>query len=437
MAAPNSPQWFNTGLFTSYGISGNAQGHKYVDAKTGKIMDSTSAYERPQPHACFIQSIKDDLVKDGGIMDLWSREARLFKYGSGTGTNFSNIRGRGETLSGGGTSSGLMSFLKIGDRAAGAIKSGGTTRRAAKMVTLDLDHPDIEEFILWKVKEERKVASLVTGSQVCKKHLENIFKTITTNTDLGQMRFAAKTNSQLKLAIQGANKDHVPMNYISRCIDYAKQGFSSIEFEVYNTDWNSEAYETVSGQNSNNSIRIPNSFFKLLKEDGDWELIKRTDGSVHKKIKASEIWNLITESAWQCADPGLQFDDTINEWHTCPKDGKINASNPCSEYMFLDDTACNLASINLVKYLDDVTGMFNIDNFIHSCELWTVVLEISVLMAQFPSSEIAKRSFEYRTTGLGYANIGALLMRMGHAYDSEKGRAIAGAITAIMGGNKL
>ncbi len=434
MAAPNSPQWFNTGLFSSYGITGSAQGHKYVDPKTGEVKNSTSAYERPQPHACFIQSIKDDLVNEGGIMDLWSREARLFKYGSGTGTNFSNIRGSGESLAGGGTSSGLMSFLRIGDRAAGAIKSGGTTRRAAKMVTLDLNHPDIEDFILWKVREERKVASLVTGSKICKKHLENIFNTIISNKDLGEGRFNTKTNKDLKKAIFEANKDSVPMNYISRCIDYTKQGFTSIEFEVYDTDWNSEAYDTVSGQNSNNSIRVPNSFFKLLKEDGEWELIRRTDGKVHKKVKARDIWNLITESAWQCADPGLQFDDTINEWHTCPQDGRINASNPCSEYMFLDDTACNLASINLVKFLDEVTGMFNIEGFIHACELWTTVLEISVLMAQFPSKEIAKRSYEYRTTGLGYANIGALLMRMGLAYDSDKGRAIAASITAIMGG---
>jgi ribonucleoside-diphosphate reductase alpha chain len=434
MAAPNSPQWFNTGLFSSYGIKGSPQGHKYIDAKTGELKDSTSAYERPQPHACFIQSINDDLVNEGGIMDLWNREARLFKYGSGTGTNFSNIRGSGESLAGGGTSSGLMSFLRIGDRAAGAIKSGGTTRRAAKMVTLDLDHPDIEEFILWKVKEERKVASLVTGSIICKKHLEAVFGAMTNNEALGDNRFIPKTNKELKSAIVAANKDQVPMNYVSRCIDYAKQGFTSIEFEVYNTDWNSEAYDTVSGQNSNNSVRVPNSFFKLLKEDGDWDLIRRTDGKVHKKIKAKEIWNLITESAWQCADPGLQFDDTINEWHTCPQDGRINASNPCSEYMFLDDTACNLASINLVKFLDDVTGMFNIEDFTHTCELWTTVLEISVLMAQFPSKEIAKRSFDYRTTGLGFANIGALLMRMGHAYDSDKGRAITASITAIMGG---
>lgn len=434
MAAPNSPQWFNTGLHSSYNITGKPQGHKYIDPKTGKLKDSTSAYERPQPHACFIQSIEDDLVNDGGIMDLWSREARLFKYGSGTGTNFSNLRGEGEKLSGGGYSSGLMSFLKIGDRAAGAIKSGGTTRRAAKMVCLDLDHPDIVDFIQWKVKEERKVAALVTGSKVCKQHLEAIFSSMNQASDLGEERFSAKSNRALSKAIKAANKDQVPMNYISRCIDLAKQGFTSIEFEVYDTDWNSEAYATVSGQNSNNSIRIPNKFFEALDRDDEWELISRTTGETLKTIKATELWEMVSEAAWQCADPGVQFDDTINEWHTCPNDGRINASNPCSEYMFLDNTACNLASLNLVKFLDPVTGMFDLEKYIHACELWTIVLEVSVLMAQFPSKEIAMRSYQYRTLGLGFANIGALLMRLGHPYDSEQGRNIAGALTAIMGG---
>lgn len=434
MAAPNSPQWFNTGLHSAYGIKGSAQGHMYVDPKTGKLKKSTSAYERPQPHACFIQSINDDLVNEGGIMDLWTREARLFKYGSGTGTNFSNIRGEGENLSGGGNSSGLMSFLKIGDRAAGAIKSGGTTRRAAKMVCLDLDHPDIVDFIQWKVKEERKVASLVTGSKICKKHLETIFKAMNDSEINGDDKFSGKTNKALGKAIRDANSDLVPMNYISRCIDLAKQGFTDITFEVYDTDWNSEAYATVSGQNSNNSIRIPNKFFTALEKDEEWELISRTTGKTIKKIRATELWDMIAESAWQSADPGVQFDTTINEWHTCPADGRINASNPCSEYMFLDDTACNLASLNLVKFLDSVTGMFDTEAYIHACELWTMVLEISVLMAQFPSAEIAERSFNYRTLGLGYANIGALLMIMGHAYDSEEGRNIAAALTAIMGG---
>lgn len=434
MCAPNSPQWFNTGLHSAYGITGKPQGHFFVNPETNKLEKSTSAYERPQPHACFIQSINDDLVNAGGIMDLWTREARLFKYGSGTGTNYSAIRGSGERLSGGGESSGLMSFLKIGDRAAGAIKSGGTTRRAAKMVTLDLDHPDIEEFIEWKAKEERKVASLVTGSKVCKKHLKRISEALKNAKDFSDARFSAQTNPALKKAIFEANKDQVPMNYISRIIDLAKQGYTDFTFEEYDTDFNSEAYETVSGQNSNNSLRIPNKFFDLLEKDGDFELINRTDKKVAKKIKAKALWEKINVAAWNSADPGLQFNDTINEWHTCPEDGQINASNPCSEYMFLDNTACNLASLNLLKFLDPITGMFEVDKFIHACELWTVVLEISVLMAQFPSEELAKNSYEFRTLGLGFANIGALLMQMGHSYDSDKGRNIAGAIAAIMGG---
>jgi ribonucleoside-diphosphate reductase alpha chain len=366
MCVPNSPQWFNTGLYDSYGIKGKPQGHYYVDAIDGELKKSTSAYERPQPHACFILSVNDDLVNEGGIMDLWVREARIFKYGSGVGTNFSQLRGEREKLSGGGTSSGLMSFLKIGDRAAGAIKSGGTTRRAAKMVCLDLDHPEIVEFVNWKVEEEKKVAALITAG--------------------------------------------------------------------YPSDYEGEAYRTVSGQNSNNSVRIPNEFFKVLEEDGEWELKARMDGRVMKKIPARELWNQISYAAWRCADPGTQYDTTINEWHTCPKGGRINASNPCSEYMFLDNTACNLASANLMKFFDADTNLFDVEGYEYNCRLWTVVLEISVLMAQFPSKEVAQLSYEYRTLGLGYANLGTMLMVSGIPYDSEEARAIAGALTAIMTG---
>ncbi len=363
---PNSPQWFNTGLHESYGITGKPQGHYYVDAKDGKLKKSSNAYERPQPHACFILSVSDDLVNDGGIMDLWVREARIFKYGSGVGTNFSHIRGGGEKLSGGGTSSGLMSFLKIGDRAAGAIKSGGTTRRAAKMVCLDLDHPEIMEFINWKVGEEKKVAALVAAG--------------------------------------------------------------------YDNSYEGEAYMTVAGQNSNNSIRIPNEFFKVLEEGGDWELKARTDGRVMKKIPAKDVWDQIAYAAWSCADPGTQYDTTINEWHTCPQGGRINASNPCSEYMFLDNTACNLASANLMKFFDTSNNKFDVEGFEYTCRLWTTVLEISVLMAQFPSKEVAELSYDYRTLGLGFANLGTMLMVSGIPYDSEEARGIAGAITAIMTG---
>jgi ribonucleoside-diphosphate reductase alpha chain len=365
-AAPNSPQWFNTGLYSSYKLKGKAQGHYYIDPQTETLQESTSAYERPQPHACFILAVDDDLVNKGGIMDLWVQEARIFKYGSGVGTNFSNIRGKDEPLGGGGSSSGLMSFLKIGDRAAGAIKSGGTTRRAAKMVCLDLDHPEIVEFINWKKEEEKKVAALIAAG--------------------------------------------------------------------YSSDYNGEAYHTVSGQNSNNSVRIPNNFFKALHNNEPWHLHARSTGKVMQSIPARELWYTIADAAWSCADPGLQFDTTINEWHTCPAEGPIRASNPCSEYMFLDNTACNLASLNLIRFFDASTQTFDVAAYRHACRLWTMVLEISVLMAQFPSEEVAQRSYDYRTIGLGYANLGALLMVQGLAYDSDEARTVAAALTAIMTG---
>ena len=431
MGAPNSPQWFNTGLHWAYGIDGAAQGHHYVDFKTGELTRSTSAYEHPQPHACFIQSVADDLVNDGGIMDLWVREARLFKYGSGTGTNFSKLRGDGERLAGGGRSSGLMSFLKIGDRAAGAIKSGGTTRRAAKMVVVDADHPDIEQFIDWKVVEEQKVAALVAGSKLASRHLNAIIQAC--NNAEGEGRFDPKENAQLKREILAARKVMLPENYIQRVIQFAKQGYTEIDFPTYDTDWDSDAYLTVSGQNSNNTVRISDDFVRTILADGEWKLIRRTDGKVHKVIAARDLWEQIGHAAWASADPGLQFDTTINDWHTCPADGRIDASNPCSEYMFLDDTACNLASLNLMTFrLAD--GSFDTPAFEHAVRLWTIVLEISVLMAQFPSKEIAERSYKYRTLGLGYANLGALLMALGLPYDSAGGRALCGAVTALMTG---
>ncbi|MBO9485061.1 vitamin B12-dependent ribonucleotide reductase [Paracoccus sp. R12_1] len=432
MAAPNSPQWFNTGLHWAYGIDGPSQGHFYVDYKSGKLVKSNSAYEHPQPHACFIQSVSDDLVNEGGIMDLWVREARLFKYGSGTGTNFSSLRGEGESLSGGGKSSGLMGFLKIGDRAAGAIKSGGTTRRAAKMVICDMDHPDIEAFINWKVIEEQKVASLVAGSKTHEAKLNEIFAAIRAWD--GEMADATDpaTNAGLKTAIRAAKRAMIPETYINRVLQYARQGFDSIEFPTYDTDWDSEAYVSVSGQNSNNSVRVTDAFLEAVREDKPWELLRRTDGKTARTVSARELWDQVGHAAWACADPGIQFHDTVNSWHTCPADGPIRGSNPCSEYMFLDDTACNLASMNLLKFW---TGdQFDADGYVHATRLWTVTLEISVLMAQFPSKEIAQRSYDFRTLGLGYANIGGLLMNMGLGYDSEEGRALCGALTAIMTG---
>ncbi len=364
MAAPNSPQWFNTGLHWAYNINSGAQGHHYVDPDTGVMTRAKDAYSHPQPHACFIQSVRDDLVGEGGIMDLWTREARLFKYGSGTGTNFSSLRGAGEPLSGGGKSSGLMSWLKIGDRAAGAIKSGGTTRRAAKMVIVDLDHPDVETFIDWKVNEEKKVAALIAAG--------------------------------------------------------------------YPSDYEGEAYQTVAGQNSNNSVRVPHKFMDAVKNGSSWNLTWRTDGSVCRTLKARDLWDKIAFAAWACADPGVQYDGTINEWHTCPESGRINGSNPCSEYMFIDNTACNLASLNLKHFFEPSTSTFDVDGFKHGVRVWTVVLEISVLMAQFPSKEIAQGSFDFRTLGLGYANIGSVLMTASIPYESEEAYAFAGSVTAIM-----
>ncbi|MBL4617318.1 MAG: vitamin B12-dependent ribonucleotide reductase [Robiginitomaculum sp.] len=431
MAAPNSPQWFNTGLHWAYGTTGPAQGHFYVDYETGKVHQSSSAYERPQPHACFIQSLDDDLVGEGGIMDLWSRETRLFKYGSGTGTNFSSLRGNGEPLSGGGQSSGLMSFLRVGDRAAGAVKSGGTTRRAAKMVIVDADHPDVEEFIDWKVKEEAKVAALVTGSKVLKRHLTAILKACAQCQGADDDCFVPAKNAALKREILAARKNAVPEGAIERVIRLAKNGVDKLDMQEFDADWDSEAYSTVSGQNSNNTIRVTDDFMRAVENDSNWDLLNRRDGKVSKTLPAKQLWDKISVAAWSCADPGVQFHDTINGWNTCTNSGEITASNPCSEYMFLDDTACNLASLNLKKFIID-GQQFNTDDFQHAVKLWTVVLEISVTMAQFPARNIALRSHEFRTLGLGFANIGGLLMSTGIAYDSEKGRAAAGAISALL-----
>jgi ribonucleoside-diphosphate reductase alpha chain len=782
MAAPNSPQWFNTGLHWAYGIEGPPQGHYFVNPLTLQVEKSSNAYERPQPHACFIQHVSDDLVNEGGIMDLWVREARIFKYGSGTGSNFSEIRGEGEPLSGGGKSSGLMSFLRIGDRAAGAIKSGGTclapytlvytaqgpkmvkeladsgkdfvclsydppagrymaktarawlagrkkvvrittdkgsfdlsfdhpvrlsnhqvlraaqlqtgmslfacsidrqhghlrvhlkdgrkgkqflyrlvaqdvmgeslemkivhhldgnvnnnapenlqvmtqaehaalhgrelaekglhifqletfihngimngmsrfgsfyanpekvsqysenkrqellergtaremqalaseqkmlntafdllnagyqidtfeqyiearkkhigriasirglrrkieerfgsyenfikevaaqnhrvlwveeigemdvydvevdcptpddkspesghnfviwhktdptgsgivvfnTRRAAKMVVLDMDHPDIEEFINWKVVEEQKVAALVQGSKLLNRHLNAIMKAIHGHPN-AEEKFNPKANLELKKAILAARSDLVPENSIARVLQMAQQGYTSIQVEEYDTDWNSKAYATVSGQNSNNSVRISNEFMQAVENNGDWHLYWRTEKEKAKRegrapkprktLKARELWEQVAAAAWQCADPGVQFDTTINEWHTCINDERINASNPCSEYMFVDDTACNLASLNLLRFYDQKNNRFDSESYVHANRLWTVILEISVYMAQFPSKAVAQKSYDYRTLGLGYANLGALLMQQGIPYDSAEGRAQAGALTAIM-----
>ncbi len=431
IAAPNSPQWFNTGLHWAYGIDGPGQGHFYVDHESGALAESESAYERPQPHACFIQSVEDNLAGENGVMDLWRREALLFKYGSGTGTNFSNIRGDGEALSSGGKSSGLMSFLKVGDAAAGAVKSGGTTRRAAKMVIVDVDHPDIEAFVRWKAREEEKVAALIAGSRALAKHLPAIVKACWSLED-DEARLDPAENNELRAAIKAAKAAFIPDGSIRRAIEFAREGYREIDVDLYDLDWDSEGYRTVSGQNSNNSVRVTDAFLKAVADDDDWTLKRRVDDTPVKTIRARELWEDICATAWACADPGVQFHDTINAWHTCPDGGDIRASNPCSEYMFLDDTACNLASVNLVKFKTD--DGFDVDGLEHACRLWTLVLDISVTMAQYPSAAIARRSFEYRTLGLGFANLGGLLMRSGVPYDSESGRSIAAGVSALMTG---
>lgn len=361
MGAFNSPVWFNLGLWHEYGIEGTAGNH-YWNLKQNKVEPTANAFEHPQCSACFIQSVQDDL---GSIFDLVKKESRLFKYGSGTGTNFSAIRGKQEMLSGGGTSSGLMSFLEVFDRAAGATKSGGTTRRAAKMVCLDMDHPEIEDFITWKSREEKKAVTLIQGG--------------------------------------------------------------------YESDFNGEAYHTVSGQNSNNSVRVTDEFMSAVLENKTFKTTARTSGEVIQTYSARELWRMIAQAAWECADPGVQFDTTINKWHTCQETARIYASNPCSEYMFLNDTACNLASLNLTRFLDE-KGEFQVEAFQKACRVFILAQEMLVDLSSYPSPEITQNSHDYRPLGLGYANLGALLMRKGLAYDSEEGRAWAGTLTALMTG---
>ncbi|MDR1248300.1 MAG: adenosylcobalamin-dependent ribonucleoside-diphosphate reductase, partial [Treponema sp.] len=434
IAAPNSPQWFNTGLYAVYGIDGPAQGHYYFDPAEGRPVKSDSAYKRPQAHACYILSVEDDLVNEGGIMDLITREARLFKYGSGSGSNFSKLRAEDEKLSGGGFSSGLLSFLKVGDRSASAIKSGGATRRAAKMVALDIDHPDVEKYIDWKAGEEHKVASMAAGSALVKKNLDALKKALADWRGPPADKFSIEKNYGLAAALGNSLGEGIPPAYLYQLLRRLEQGDEGVEPRLFTTAWDDEAYNTVSGQSSNNSLRVSDDFMKAVTEDGNWELVSRTGGGTVKTVRARDLWSRIARSAWQCADPGLQYHTTINDWHTCPAGGEIRASNPCSEYMFLDDTACNLASINLAAFYDRKTKTFNVEAYLHAVKLWTAVLEISVTMAQFPAPRIAQLSYEYRPLGLGYANLGALLMLMGLAYDSAEARGVAGALSALLSG---
>ena len=400
MAAPNSPQWFNTGLHWAYGIDGPGQGHSYVDYRTGELVRSTSAYEHPQPHACFIQSVGDDLVNEGGIMDLWVREARLFKYGSGTGTNFSRLRGEKERLSGGGKSSGLMSFLKIGDRAAGAIKSGGTTRRAAKMVVVDADHPDIETYIDWKVKEEEKVAALVTGSKLTRRHLKAVMRACVNCEGSGDDCFTPEKNPALKREIKAARRALVSDNMIKRVLQLAQARATRASTSTSSrptgiptptSRWRARTPTTPCGS--------PTRSCTPSRPTGPGTSCAARTGVVAKTLQARALWEKIGYAAWASADPGLQFHTTINDWHTCPASGPIRASNPCSEYMFLDDTACNLASLNLLQFKGDGAGKLDVASYEHAVRLWTLVLETSVLMAQFPSEEIARLSYRLPHAG--------------------------------------
>ncbi len=439
LAAPNSPQWFNTGLYWAYGIDRPSEGQFFVDFQSGELMESGSAYRHPQPHSCFIQGVDDDLLNSGGILDLWVREARLFKYGAGTGANFSAIRGAGEPLSRGGVSSGLMSFLNVGDHAAGSLSSGGSTRRAAKMVVVDIDHPDIEEYINWKVREEQKVAALVTGSKVLSQHLTAIMNACLNGPDkdaLASVRpdpFEPGQNPTLASAIRTARQNHVSENYIWRAIQFARQGYTEISFPVYNANWDSEAYRTVSGQNSNNSIRVCDDYLNAVATGGTWDLTRRTDGQVARTVDARRLWESVCHAAWASADPGIHFHTTINDWHTCPQSGAISASNSCSEFKFLDNTASTLASVNLMKFRED-DGSLDTNSFQYAARLWTIVLDISVAMAQYPSAEIARRTHDYRPVGLGYSNLGGYLMASGIAYDSDEGRARCAGITALLTG---
>lgn len=433
IASANSPQWFNTGLHWAYGITGTPEGHYFVDPTTGECAPSKDAYTHPQVSACFIRSVKDDLVNPGGIMHGVLDEARIFKHGSGSGSNFSDIRGEGEKLSGGGTSSGLMSFLKVYDRGAGAIKSGGTTRRAAKMCILDLDHVEIEAFVGWKAREERKVVDLIVGSITVEKHINAILKATKNASVAAADRTNFKANSQLAEAIREALQARIPQAVVKQTLAYADQGISEIDVEIFDGDWQGEAYNTVSGQNSNNSVSIPNRFFRAVDTDAPWDLIGRTTGKPMKTLQARDLWKQIGMAAWQCADPGVQYNDTMNEWNTCLNDARIKGTNPCSEFVWLDNSACNLASINLVKFYDGTR--FDVESFAYVSRLWTLALDISVSMGQMPTQLIAETNAQTRPIGLGYANLGALLMRMAIPYDSPKAMDWTAMITAVMTGS--
>ncbi|PRH89105.1 vitamin B12-dependent ribonucleotide reductase [Labrys okinawensis] len=429
--APNTPQWFNTGLHWAYGIEGSSQGHFFYDEDAQQVISSANAYERPQTHSCFIQSVADDLVSEGGILQHIADEARIAKLGSGTGANYSDIRGADEDLAAGGKACGLIAVLRASDRAAGLVTANGSTRQSSKMVIVDIDHPDIEEFINWKVKEEQKVAFLVAGSRSSARHLNAIVKACRDGE--GAANCDPLRNTELNRQIHLAREAQIPENYIDRVIELVRQGCPPDDLPIYDTDWNGEAYFTVAGQNANNAVRVSNEFLRSIEQGSSWTLRARKDRQAMKSVPARKLWEQIAYSAWAAGDPGVHFSTTIDEWHTCPVAGPIRGSNSCSEFLFLDDTGTTLAAINLMQFRG-ADGRLDLDGFEHTCRLATLMLEITVAMAQYPSRNIALRTYQYRPIGLGFANLGGLLMASAIPYDSDEGRALGGAMTAIMAG---
>jgi ribonucleoside-diphosphate reductase alpha chain len=429
--APNSPQWFNTGLFWAYGMAGPAQGHFFADIDSGKLKSSNNAYERPQLHACFLHGVKDELVNEGGIMHLFEREARVFKYGSGAGANLSSIRGAGEELSGGQAAQGLMRFLAIGDKAAGAISSGGLPRRAGKMVVVDIDHPDVTSFIRWKGEEQFKAAALITGARVMRQHLNGVMAAMAAME--GDARLSPQQNPALKTAIARAKRAMIPASAIDRVISYAKQGYRELHIPVYTAEDGSDVFFTVSAHQTKQAVRVTHRFMQAAEDKEKFALRRRTDGGVAKHTQATDLFDDLAHAVWATGEPTIQFSDTIARAHTCPETDRIRASTPASEYLFLDDTACPLAAINLLACAD-AKGFLDLPLFAHVVKLSTLMLDISISMAQYPSRAMARRTLDTRPIGLGIANFASLLMRMGYAYDSDEARATVAAICGLLTG---
>ncbi len=435
IASPHSPHWFNMGLHWAYGIAGDYQGHFYYDESIKTVCKTLSSYERPQSHSCFIQGVEDNLLREDGLLDLIVKEARLFKYGSDSGTNFSSIRAKGEQISSGGVSSGLMSFLKMGDISTGIMNSGGGLKLASKRVLLDVDHPEIEDFISWKLKEEQKIVSLVTGSKINHKILQLILSTCEEYNGTLNDKIDINLNVKLQEVLSIAKSLMVPEKFIRKVLLLARQGIYTLDFDIFITSMDSESYKSVSGQNSNNTVVVSNTFLtKLLAEEkGEekFDLINRGNGKVTKIVNARDLWKKINYSTWSCTEPSLNFDDAINDWHTCINDGRIKGSNTNGEYLFLDNTSCGLASINLLHFRKN-DASFDTDRFSYVVSLFTMMLGICVSMTEYPSENIAELSNKYRPIGLSYCNMASYLMSLGLPYDSEQARNLAAAISSLL-----